>query len=160
VCWKIEPRFQDTEDILRRHHYQKRMVIGGTNHVKQSNHYRKTDQRSRLALSANGTAVCSFTLAVDRTFKNKDGQREADFIPVVAWRKTAELCGKYLMKEQPGGCERKDSDPNYDANDDAANVNVTEIVADEVHFIGSRPDGSRKQYHRGCRKFRRTDGWL
>ena len=46
----------------------------------------------------NGTPVASFTLAVDRTFKNKDGQKEADFIPIVAWRKTAELCGKYLTK--------------------------------------------------------------
>ena len=46
----------------------------------------------------NGTAVTNFTLAVDRTFKNKDGQKEADFIPVVSWRKTAELCEKYLSK--------------------------------------------------------------
>ena len=46
----------------------------------------------------SGTAVANFTLAVDRTFKNKDGEREADFIPIVAWRKTAELCEKYLAK--------------------------------------------------------------
>jgi single-strand DNA-binding protein len=90
----------------------------------------------------NGTAVCSFTLAVDRTFKNKDGQREADFIPVVAWRKTAELCGKYLMKGSQAAVSGRIQTRSYDANDGSKRY-VTEIVADEVHFIGSRPDGSR-----------------
>jgi hypothetical protein len=47
---------------------------------------------------ANGVAVATFTLAVDRPFANQQGEREADFIPVVVWRKQAENCANYLNK--------------------------------------------------------------
>ena len=48
--------------------------------------------------TTTGKVVCQFTLAVDRPFTNQDGQREADFINIVVWGKTAELCGNSLMK--------------------------------------------------------------
>ena len=51
-----------------------------------------------LRFLQSGVAVASFTLAVDRTFKNRDGEKDTDFIPIVTWRKTAELCEKYLSK--------------------------------------------------------------
>ena len=93
----------------------------------------------------NGTPVASFTLAVDRTSKNKDGQKEADFIPIVAWRKTAELCGKYLTKGgQVAVCGRIQT-RSYDAADGGKRY-VTEVVADEVHFIGSKSDAPKSQY--------------
>ena len=47
-----------------------------------------------------GKVVCQFTLAVDRPFANQEGQREADFIPVVIWGKQAETCGNSLTKGQ------------------------------------------------------------
>ncbi len=90
----------------------------------------------------NGTAVASFTLAVDRTFKNKDGEKEADFIPIVAWRKTAELCGKYLAKGSQAAISGRIQTRSYDANDGTKRY-VTEIVADEVQFIGSKADSPR-----------------
>lgn len=90
----------------------------------------------------NGTAVASFTLAVDRTFKNKDGEKEADFIPVVAWRKTAELCGKYLAKGSQAAISGRIQTRSYDANDGSKRY-VTEVVADEVQFIGSKADNPK-----------------
>lgn len=94
----------------------------------------------------NGTAVASFTLAVDRTFKNKDGEKEADFIPIVAWRKTAELCGKYLAKGSQAAISGRIQTRSYDANDGSKRY-VTEIVADEVQFIGSKTDSPRNINH-------------
>ena len=48
--------------------------------------------------TTTGKAVATFTLAVDRRFKNKDGQKEADFVPIVVWGKQAEFAGQYLSK--------------------------------------------------------------
>jgi single-strand DNA-binding protein len=91
----------------------------------------------------NGTPVASFTLAVDRTFKNKDGEKECDFIPIVAWRKTAELCEKYLTKGgQVAVCGRIQT-RSYDAADGGKRY-VTEVVADEVYFIGSKSKDQEK----------------
>ena len=50
----------------------------------------------------SGTAVCAFTLAVDRSFKSANGERETDFIPVVAWRQLGETCAQYLAKGKIG----------------------------------------------------------
>lgn len=92
----------------------------------------------------NGTPVASFTLAVDRTFKNKDGQKEADFIPIVAWRKTAELCEKYLTKGSQIAVVGRIQPRSYDAADGSKKY-TTEIVADEVHFIGGKSDTTQSQ---------------
>ena len=51
-----------------------------------------------LRSTNGGVSVCSFTVAVDRRFKNAQGEREADFIPVVCWRQTAELVARYFQK--------------------------------------------------------------
>ena len=48
--------------------------------------------------TSTGKIVCSFTLAVDRPFTNAEGQREADFLPIVVWGKAAEMCGNSLSK--------------------------------------------------------------
>lgn len=95
----------------------------------------------------SGTAVANFTLAVDRTFKNKDGEREADFIPIVAWRKTAELCEKYLAKGSQVAVSGRIQTRSYDASDGSKRY-VTEVVADEVHFVGSRSDSNRNTSNR------------
>lgn len=85
---------------------------------------------------ANDTCVASFTLAVDRTFKNKDGEKEADFIPIVVWRKTAELCEKYLSKGSLAAVVGRIQTRNYDAADGTKRY-ITEVVADEVQFLSS-----------------------
>jgi single stranded DNA-binding protein (ssb) len=83
----------------------------------------------------SGTTVCTFTLAVDRRFKDKTtGKREADFIPIVAWRETAEHAQKYLNKGSRCSVVGTIQTRSYDAQDGTKRY-VTEIVADEVEII-------------------------
>lgn len=90
------------------------------------------DPDSRMLTS--GAMVATFTLAVDRTFKNKDGEKETDFIPVVTWRKTAELCTKYLSRGNLVAVSGRIQTRSYDGSDGIRRY-VTEIVADEVNFL-------------------------
>ena len=82
----------------------------------------------------NGTAVATFTLAVDRRVPNKNGQREADFIPVVAWGKQAESTANYMSKGKLMGVSGRIQTRTYDAKDGSKRY-VTEIVAEEVQFL-------------------------
>lgn len=86
----------------------------------------------------SGTAVCTFTLAVDRKFAKKDsGQPTADFIPIVAWRRLAEIIGNNLVKGRRISVEGRIQVRSYDAQDGSKRY-VTEVVADEVEFLDSR----------------------
>jgi single-strand DNA-binding protein len=80
-----------------------------------------------------GTAVATFTLAVDRRF-SKDGQKEADFIPVVVWGKQAESTANYMNKGKMMGVSGRIQTRNYDAKDGTKRY-ITEVVADEVQFL-------------------------
>ena len=80
-----------------------------------------------------GTAVATFTVAVDRKF-SKDGQKEADFIPIVVWGKTAESCANYTAKGKLIGISGRIQVRSYDAKDGTKRY-VTEIVAEEVQFL-------------------------
>ena len=84
-----------------------------------------------------GKVVCQFTLAVDRPFTNQEGQREADFIPVVIWGKIAELCGNSLTKGQRALVEGRLQIRSYDAKDGTKRW-VTEIIANSIEFIERR----------------------
>lgn len=86
-----------------------------------------------------GTAVATFTVAVDRRFKNAQGEREADFIQCVAWRQQAELLGKYFSKGHRIGIVGSIQTRNYEGND-GKRVYVTEVVVDEIDFIETRAD--------------------
>ncbi|MBP2034009.1 single-strand DNA-binding protein [Clostridium algifaecis] len=90
----------------------------------------------------NGTAVTTFTLAVDRRF-SKDGQREADFIPIVVWGKQAESTANYMSKGKLIGISGRIQTRNYEAKDGTRRY-VTEIVADEVQFLewGDKSQGT------------------
>lgn len=81
----------------------------------------------------SGTAVATFTLAVDRRFK-KDGQQEADFIPVVVWSKQAETVANYSCKGKLIGIAGRIQTRSYDAKDGTKRY-VTEVVAEEVQII-------------------------
>ena len=86
----------------------------------------------------SGTAVCTFTLAVDRKVAKKDsGQPTADFIPIVAWRKLAEIIGNNLVKGRRISVEGRIQVRSYDAQDGSKRY-VTEVVADEVEFLDSK----------------------
>ena len=82
----------------------------------------------------NGTAVTSFTLAVDRPFTNSSGEKEADFIPIVTWRQLAEVCANYLRKGSLCAVEGRIQVRHYD-NNEGRRVYVTEVVADNVRFL-------------------------
>lgn len=82
----------------------------------------------------NGVKFARFTLAVQRTFANADGEKEADFINCVAWRNKAENLGKYCQKGDKVAVVGALQTRNYEAQDGTKRY-VTEIVADEVEFI-------------------------
>ena len=90
-----------------------------------------------LRFTTNNTAVTSFTLAVDRNFKNENGNKEADFINVVAWNKKAELIHQYLKKGDRVGIGGRLQVRKYQ-NERGENRYVTEVVADEVEFLNSK----------------------
>lgn len=85
--------------------------------------------------------VCTFTLAVDRPFSAKNGQREADFINIVTWNKTAELCGNSLTKGQRVLVEGRLQIRSYDGKDGNKHY-VTEVIADRVEFIERKGTGT------------------
>ena len=82
--------------------------------------------------------VCTFRIAVQRRFANQQGVREADFIPIVVWRQTAELCARFLTKGRKCAVVGQLQTRSYDAQDGSKRY-VTEIIADSVEFADSRP---------------------
>ena len=82
----------------------------------------------------SGVTVATFTLAVQRKFANAQGVKEADFIPIVAWRQLGELCGRYLSKGNKAAVTGSIQTRSYDAQDGTKRY-VTEIIADEVDFL-------------------------
>lgn len=84
-------------------------------------------------LPGSGSAVTTFTLAVNRRFK-KEGQQEADFIPVVVYGKTAEATANYTAKGSLVGVAGRIQTRNYEAKDGTRRY-ITEVVADEVEFL-------------------------
>jgi single-strand DNA-binding protein len=90
-----------------------------------------------LRYTPNGVAVASFTLAVNRSWLNQQGEREADFIPIVVWRKQAENCANYIGKGSLVAVEGRIQVRTYDAKDGQRRW-VTEIIADNVRFLDKR----------------------
>ena len=84
--------------------------------------------------------VAQFTLAVDRPFLNQQGQREADFIPVVVWGKGAELIGKSCAKGHRLLVEGRVQIRNFDAKDGTKHW-VTEVIASNFEFIEKKEQG-------------------
>ena len=93
-----------------------------------------------VKVTPSGVHVANFTLAVNRPFKNAEGQNEADFINVVAWRKTAELVGNYVKKGSLVGLVGRIQTRSYE-NDAGERVYVTEVVADSVQFLDTKKQG-------------------
>jgi len=82
----------------------------------------------------NGTAVCKFSVAVNRRFANSDGNRECDFFNIVTWRGLADNCGKYLSKGKKVAIVGQIQNRSYDASD-GTKRHMTEVIADEVEFL-------------------------
>lgn len=102
-----------------------------------------------LKNTAQGIANVSFTLAVNRNYKNDQGQREADFINVVIWRKQAELLAQYGTKGALIGITGRIQTRNYE-NQQGQRVYVTEVVADNFQLLESRgaQQGGQQQNQR------------
>ena len=92
-----------------------------------------------LRYTQSGTAVASFTLAVDRRFSNQNGERETDFINCVAWNKSAEFVANYFHKGKQMALEGRLQVRSYDGNDGQRHW-VTEVVAEQVEFVGGKND--------------------
>ena len=89
----------------------------------------------------SGAPVASFTLAVDRPFRDQQGNRETDFIDVVAWRKLAEQVSQYMSKGRMVAVEGRLQIRSYEAQD-GQKRKVAEVVADGVRFLDrARPGG-------------------
>ncbi len=86
-----------------------------------------------------GVAVTNFTLAVDRPFKNQDGEKEADFIKVVVWRKQAENVVEYLKKGSQAAVVGRLEIKDY-TDKDGNKRKSTEVVANNVQFLGGKND--------------------
>jgi len=87
-----------------------------------------------LRYTPDGTPVASFTIAVNRPFINREGEREADFIPIVVWRKRAETCSEYLMKGSQVAIEGRLQVRSYEDKNGVKKW-VTEVVARRVEFL-------------------------
>ncbi|MCI2552254.1 single-stranded DNA-binding protein, partial [Listeria monocytogenes] len=94
-----------------------------------------------LRYTPAGVAVATFTLAVNRPFKNGQGEQEADFIQCVVWRKPAENVANFLKKGSLAGVDGRVQTRNYEGND-GKRVYVTEIVAESVQFLESKQNGA------------------
>lgn len=97
-----------------------------------------------LRRTAGGTAVTSFSLAVDRDFKNQDGEKETDFIDVVAWRSTAEYVAKYFTKGRMAVVDGRLQIRDWTDNDGNKRRSA-EVVAENVYF-GDSSRGAANVY--------------
>ncbi|HOB28649.1 MAG: single-stranded DNA-binding protein [Dethiobacteria bacterium] len=82
----------------------------------------------------NGTAVATFTLAVDRSFANRQGERETDFIRIVTWDKLAETCANYLQKGRLVAVTGRLQIRSYD-DKEGIRRKAAEVVARDVRFL-------------------------
>ena len=90
-----------------------------------------------LRYTPNGVAVANFNIAVNRPFSNQQGEREADFINGVVWRKQAENLANYMKKGSLVGVDGRVQTRNYEGSD-GKTVYVTEVVAESVQFLESK----------------------
>ncbi len=98
-----------------------------------------------LRRTQSGTAVTSFSIACDRDFKSQNGEKETDFIDVVAWRNTAEFVSKYFAKGRMAVVEGRLQIRDW-TDREGGKRRSAEVVADNVYFGDSRPkEGTEDQ---------------
>ena len=92
----------------------------------------------------SGDSVGNFTLAVNRNFTNQQGEREADFINCVIWRKAADTLAQYTQKGSQIGITGRIQTRNYE-NDQGGRVYVTEVVVENFYFLESKSKSNNQQ---------------
>jgi single-strand DNA-binding protein len=89
----------------------------------------------------SGLSVCQFSIAINRRFNGPNGEKQADYIPIVAWRQLADLCGRYLAKGRKVSVVGSLQSRQYE--DKQGNKRTAyEVVADEIEFLSPRGEGS------------------
>lgn len=110
-----------------------------------------------LRYSPTGIPVCKFILAVNRTFTNEQGEREADFISCVAWRKQAENLANFMKKGNLLGIDGRIQTGSFEGQD-GKRVYTTDVVADSIQFLESRnsQNGSNYEQNYQANSFNQT----
>lgn len=98
----------------------------------------------KYATTSSGTAVCKMSLAVNRNFTNANGEREADYFNIVAWRGLADNCSKYLSKGKKIAVCGQLQTRSYD-DKDGNRRSVTEIVAEDIEFLSPVGESGQTQ---------------
>lgn len=98
-----------------------------------------------LRYTPSGVPVTRFTIAVNRTFTNQQGEREADFISCVAWRKQAENLANFMRKGSLIGVDGRIQTGSYEGPD-GKRVYTTEVVAESVQFLEPKSAQSPQQF--------------
>lgn len=92
----------------------------------------------------SGVSVARFSVAVDRAFKDEQGNKQTDFFNVVAWRKLADLCADYLAKGRQVAIVGQVQNRSYEDNDGNKRT-VTEVIAESVEFMGAKPNTAQDE---------------
>jgi len=92
-----------------------------------------------LRQTPNGVSVCTFRIAVDRSYSSKDGERQADFLDIVAWRERAEFVSRYFNKGKLILVEGSIQARNYTDKNDQKRTAV-EVIAENLRFVGSKSE--------------------
>ena len=106
---------------------------------------RLTKEPETRYTQTNNTLVASFTLAVNRRFTRQGEERQADFIPVVAWSKLGEFCSKYFKKGQQVGIIGRIQTRNWEDENKVKHY-ITEVVAEEAYFADSKREGDTSTF--------------
>jgi len=101
---------------------------------------RLTRDPELATVGSAGTEVCKFGLAVDRQFKSQSGERETDFFDIVVWRTQAVNCHKYLKKGSQCAVAGRIEIRSYE-DKDGNKRKATDIIADQVEFLGGKQGG-------------------
>lgn len=96
-----------------------------------------------LRQTGSGIYVAQFTLAVNRPYKNKDGQRDADFVSCVIWRKAAQNLTNFTSKGSLVGIDGRIQTRTYD-DKDGKKVYVTEVIVEDFSLLDSKNDDNKK----------------
>lgn len=107
-----------------------------------------------LRYTASGTAVATFTLAVNRNYTNQNGDRETDFINCVIWRKPAETLANYVRKGTLIGISGRLQTRNYE-NQQGQRVYVTEVIVENFYLLESRSQAEAREQNKKQHKILR-----
>jgi single-strand DNA-binding protein len=104
-----------------------------------------------LKYTPNGVAVATFTLAVNRNFTNQDGDREADFINCVVWKRPAENVANFLRKGSLAGVDGRIQTRNFEGQD-RRRIFMTEVVSENVQFLDPQSNCTGEENNQGNRR--------